>query len=880
MKAVIFKKGANGIKSLYIGFGAICIMMILAITGIGTGISEVYGSSVKIYDIDKDTLPYTQEQIYKQLFDINNKVEMKLDMPDKELAKLQADYEKYSNKGSKSPIYRMADLTITITTATDKCAYFIGQVGVRMKGNTSRDDFYSSSKGIYNYVHLKFSFQETFSDETYYGSEAIDWSNNKDAKSARKDRLFATLEKIDIKWNRNYDNTYIREYYAYETFRANGVLAPHTNIMSMNFSGKNMGVYTFYEPVDKIFIEKYIPEADQGGDLYKCGWANGPADMTSAWSIGIEDEDANDGSGAFYQYDLKTNKKTSENSVLKNFINTINGGNLTKDKISQIVDIDSFMKFAAVSYFTGNYDDVRNNYNNYYIYFLGSSNKIVFIPYDLDRCFGVTCQRDGFDMSTVSPYSKTAMCTKSSQNNPLFKYTVTTSGYFINEYTDALQKVQSSKWLTTTNFNNYYSIAKSNYQNDAKVTVDMENATESNFYFSNNVTTNEKEVSIPFATYLSNIKKAFSDGKSDLETEAASPYYVRNDVNGWGISDYYKMKYSSTTKKYSYEISNTSARSLKVYSQDNDKWYGYDYIKGTVPSYVTKGDSDNIILASGKYTITFNPADTSITISKPKLEQTISTKVSSITKTYGAGSFNATDIGALAKGKISYQTSDSKVITYNSTTNKFKIVGAGTAKITIKAAATSIYNGATKTITVVINKKSPSISVIGTKINKVYGCTTFSLGAKTQSGSKLTYRTYNTKVAYTSYKGIVSVKGCGSSKIVISSAETANYKAATKTIVLVVKPKRQVISSISSTSGKVKVVYTKDAKATGYEIKYSTNSNFKNSKTVKVTSNLVYSKTISGLLKGKNYYVKVRAYKSGSTIYYGQFSDVKKIKIK
>ena len=57
--------------------------------------------------------------------------------------------------------------------------------------------------------------------------------------------------------------------------------------------------------------------------------------------------------------------------------------------------MDNFLKFEAVSYFLGNPDDLRNNYNNYYIYFNKSTGKMIFIPYDLDRCLGVT---NGWDI--------------------------------------------------------------------------------------------------------------------------------------------------------------------------------------------------------------------------------------------------------------------------------------------------------------------------------------------------------------------------------------------------------------------------------------------------------------------------------------------------
>ena len=148
-----------------------------------------------IIDVGQEALPYSEDQLYLQLFDPKNKIEVDLDMPDSELQKLQDDYDRYREMGSKSPIYRKANVSITITNARDTVTYRIPEVGVRMKGNTSRTDFYNAEEGIYNFIHLRLDFQETFTDETYYGSDRNVWSDEKKLQQ-RKDRTFATLEKL------------------------------------------------------------------------------------------------------------------------------------------------------------------------------------------------------------------------------------------------------------------------------------------------------------------------------------------------------------------------------------------------------------------------------------------------------------------------------------------------------------------------------------------------------------------------------------------------------------------------------------------------------------------------------------------------------------
>ena len=407
------------------------------------------GSShtASICNIDTDTLPYNEESIYQQLFDINNKVAVELDVTGETLKQLQKDYEAYEKKGSKSPIYREADMKITITTEADSITYVIDHVGIRMKGNTSRTDFYDKKEGQYNLIHFKVDFGE---------------------------RTFATLEKLELRWNKNDDGTYVREYYAYEMYRDFGVPAPHINLATMKVAGEHQGVFTVCEPVDDIFIDKYVAKTDRGGDLYKCNWAGIGANLTTACSIGIEDEE----NGVFYNYDLKTNKSESKHTKMKNLIAVLNRKGVTKEDIAKVVDMDNFLAFEAVTYFTGNPDDIRNDYNNYYIYFLKSSGKAIFIPYDVDRVFGLTKDWNplGDAMTGVDPFSQKAESMDIPQENPLYTHTVSRGGFYTEEFSNVLKTVAASKWLTVQNFTEVYEKAFALYAEDTKPDKTYDNA--------------------------------------------------------------------------------------------------------------------------------------------------------------------------------------------------------------------------------------------------------------------------------------------------------------------------------------------------------------------------------------------------------------------
>lgn len=76
------------------------------------------------------------------------------------------------------------------------------------------------------------------------------------------------------------------------------------------------------------------------------------------------------------------------------------------------------------------------------------------------------------------------------------------------------------------------------------------------------------------------------------------------------------------------------------------------------------------------------------------------------------------------------------------------------------------------------------------------------------------------------------------------------------------------------------MTYGKSANASGYVIRYGLKSDMSDAKAVTVSSAGTTSKTISGLTKGKTYYVQVRAalLENGKRLY-SDFSAKKSVKI-
>ena len=353
--------------------------------------------------------------------------------------------------------------------------YFYEEVGIRMKGNTSRRSFYNSNDGIYDMIHYKLSFSQTFDNEDRYESPKV-W--DKEERKLRKNRLFAGMEKLDLKWNKSLDETYTREYWAYSMYQDFGVLAPNITPVNLNLNyrnkDENLGVYYALETVDEQFLEKRLAKKHLGGDLYKVGWGYGMGgDLTTKTInyIGVEDED----SGYFPIYDLKTNKKKSDFSLLKNLINILN----IKNDLSEVVNLGYYLNYEAISYLVGNPDDMRNNKNNYYIYFLKDTNQAIFIPYDYDRSLGITHEWDptGNAMTSFSPYSKRTSVDSGNadaQNNPLVLKTIAKGGNMelILEYRKLVLAGKNSKYFDINEFNKAYEKNRTKYQNLTQSSID------------------------------------------------------------------------------------------------------------------------------------------------------------------------------------------------------------------------------------------------------------------------------------------------------------------------------------------------------------------------------------------------------------------------
>ncbi|MCR5348249.1 MAG: CotH kinase family protein [Bacilli bacterium] len=322
-----------------------------------------------------------------------------------------------------SETYVPADIDVKVNQE----AFHFDEVGIRVKGNTSRSSFFYDGQFV-NLPHLKVSLKATFDGEEYGETELLpfrhDWSNDADGRKVRKKRNLYGLEKFDLKAvARNNDGSSaggctLRELYAYDSFREFGVDAPYANLSTVTLRCGDSTIshkYEFIETYDKQFLTRRYGKTEGAGDLYKCVYNGmGKADLSRSGAIDktTGERIANGKIGVenklrYYSpvYQLKTNdnEEDSDFSSMANFIHDIHAcayGNGNQQLLESALDVDEFLRMSAVSYLLGNFDDQRYNYNNYYLYFRPSDGKAMVLPYDWDWCLGLDA---GYRMDAKKP---------------------------------------------------------------------------------------------------------------------------------------------------------------------------------------------------------------------------------------------------------------------------------------------------------------------------------------------------------------------------------------------------------------------------------------------------------------------------------------------
>ncbi|MDD6645786.1 MAG: leucine-rich repeat protein [Oscillospiraceae bacterium] len=269
-----------------------------------------------------------------------------------------------------------------------------------------------------------------------------------------------------------------------------------------------------------------------------------------------------------------------------------------------------------------------------------------------------------------------------------------------------------------------------------------------------------------------------------------------------------------------------------------------------------KGVGSATITVIAKGTETYKPEReyVYIYVYKPKSDQKVTGFKANNNVTLGGKPFS---LNAKAETKLSY-VSDNKSVAEVSADGIVTIKGVGTATITITAEETADYNSATATVKITVAKATQRVTGVKSQYVTSAG-KSFSLNAKAKT--KLTYTSSNKNVAVVSSTGKVTVKAGGCAYITVKASENGNYKSATVKTKIISAPKdftSKDVSKVKKTGKtKAKITWKSLTGATGYTVQLATNKSYKGAKTVKNSKNTA---TLTGLKKGKTYYVRINAY--------------------
>jgi len=245
----------------------------------------------------------------------------------------------------------------------------VGEVGLRLRGNTSRNAAKKSFKLDFN--------------------------------GLVPGREFHDVDKLNLNGEHN-DPTIQRSKLCWDLFQRAGLHASRAAHAELRINGQLFGLYVSVEHVDDEFLRRHF--ADDSGNLWKCLW---PA--TLEWR-GPDGDDYKQTEGDHRVYDLKTNEEADDYSALVRLIRVLHQtpDAAIEDSLESCFDVADALEVFAIDVLVGGWDDYRYLGNNFYLYHEPAEDRVHFIPYDYDNTFGVDwfgvdwTQRDVYDWGQSS----------------------------------------------------------------------------------------------------------------------------------------------------------------------------------------------------------------------------------------------------------------------------------------------------------------------------------------------------------------------------------------------------------------------------------------------------------------------------------------------
>lgn len=215
------------------------------------------------------------------------------------------------------------------------------RVAIRTKGN-------SSLKSVANMDTTRYSFKIDFNK--YVKGQNIE-----------------NITKINL--NNNFsDPSYMKEYLTYYLMDYIGLKTPQISYVNLYINGELHGLYTVVENIDEQYIENNYD--------YKYG------DLFKPEGTGSDLKYISDSLSDYTGVDLKTDIKNTTEDDFINFVKAVNNN----ENLEEYFDIDTFLRYMAVSTFVVNLDSYQGGItHNYYLY--NNNGVFEFIGWDYNMSF-------------------------------------------------------------------------------------------------------------------------------------------------------------------------------------------------------------------------------------------------------------------------------------------------------------------------------------------------------------------------------------------------------------------------------------------------------------------------------------------------------------
>lgn len=203
-----------------------------------------------------------------------------------------------------------------------------------------------------------------------------------------------------------------------------------------------------------------------------------------------------------------------------------------------------------------------------------------------------------------------------------------------------------------------------------------------------------------------------------------------------------------------------------------------------------------------------------------------------------------------------------------------KNINAGTGYVTIRGKGS--YAGSCR-LSFTIEKAEQDLKAVSLKTYYKKGET---VSLKAAAPGKISYVSSDKTVASVKNKKLY-LKGAGIARITVKAAATANYNAASREVLLTVRPGETMIKTVTPKNGMITLSWKTYKSVTGYEIQYAPGSGLKSdAELIRVEDESTDRYVITDLEEDQLYSLRVRCYKeTDGKILYGKWTPVKKVTV-